>query len=68
LGGGLQKFDGFCTVQQVNVMPLLHLCNQFSCLLVEEIDESSTDESDCKKDIQKIKQLKIKIICQMHWE
>jgi hypothetical protein len=37
-------------------------------LSVEEIDESSTDESDCEKDMQKIKQPKIKIICQMCWE
>jgi hypothetical protein len=36
--------------------------------LVEEIDESSTDESNCKKDMQKIKQPKIEIIHQMCWE
>jgi hypothetical protein len=37
-------------------------------LSVEEIDESSTDESDCEKDMQKIIQPKIEIICQMRWE
>jgi hypothetical protein len=36
--------------------------------LVEEIDESSTDESNCKKDVQKIKQPKIEIIHWICWE
>jgi hypothetical protein len=67
-GGGLQKFHGFCTTQWVNVMPLLHSHNWFSCLSVEEIDESSTDESDCEKDVQKIEQPKIEIIHWMCWE
>jgi hypothetical protein len=67
-GGGLQKFNRFGTAQWVNVMPPLHLHNQFSCLSVEEIDDSSTDEPNCKKDVQKITKHKIKIIHQMSWE
>jgi hypothetical protein len=44
------------------------LHNQFSCLSVEEINDTSADDSNYVKDIPKIIKPKIKFICWVRWE
>jgi hypothetical protein len=49
-------------------MPLLRSHNRFSCLLVEEINDTSTDDSDHVKDVPKIIKPKFEFIRWVCWE
>lgn len=52
----------------MNSTPPPQSCNRYSCLSVEEIDESSTDEPDCVKAVQKINKPKGEFIQRASWE